>query len=55
MYDRIKTQGFKYKQGYDLRNDLAGVTHGLGYGGTKRAMLKEANNSLLSFDGAYKN
>ena len=27
MYDRIKTQGFKYKQGYDLRNDLAGVTH----------------------------
>ncbi len=55
MYERIKTQGFKYKRGYNLRNDLAGVTHGLGCGAPKRAIQKEANHSLLLFDGAYKN
>jgi len=42
MYDRINTQGFKYKQGYDLRNDLAGVTHGFGCGGTYESNAKRS-------------
>ena len=51
MYDRIKTQGFKYKRGYDLRNDLAGVTHGLGCGGTwhLRERCKKKQITLFSY------
>ena len=49
MYDRIKTQGFKYKRGYDLRNDLAGVTHGSGHGGHLRERCKKKQITLFSY------
>jgi len=49
MDDRIKTQGFKYKRGYDLRNDLAGVTHGSGCGGHLRERCKKKQITLFSY------